>query len=404
MEKKKFVFDLAFNIIASIIPIVVLQLIAYPIIGRAISAENYGVMITLYSMIQLISGTLGTGLNNVRLIKEVEYEEKDKGNFNYILSIDCVIVIVVCFISTWYYQQGFDIVTICCVLIIAILLLLNSYIDVEYRIKLNFKKILFTNIAHSLGYILGLILFTFFKRWEIIFICGQITCLIYNMKNTNILKEHVRKSAKFKELVMDTIYIYISGFCTRAISYADKIMLLPLIGGTSVSVYYTATLLGKVVLLGLNPINSVILSYLNKKNNVKNKVFRMYFISGLVLCTVGYFLCIAISEPILGLLFPQWIDDAMRYIPITTLSLCIITLCNFLTPFTLKFCEMRWQFIINFITMIVYVFLSLILLKICGLIGFCWGISISYFIKLIITLSVYVIGKRESINADSNIK
>lgn len=397
--KKKFVFDLAFNIIATVIPIVVLQLVAYPVVARTIPDESYGLMITVFSTLQLISGTLGTGLNNVRLVKKNDEKESETGDFSVILIIDCLITAIITACAIRYYQNGFEIYGIMLGAVIALLLLITSYIEVEYRIKLNFKKILYANIANSIGYGVGICLFLVLKRWELIFLFGFGFRLIYDCKNTKILKEKPETSPRFKIIAADTAYIYVSGFCSRAISYADKILLLPLLGGASVSIYYTANLLGKVVLLGLNPVNSVILSYLSKKNSVAKKTFRLYLFSGVALCSFGYLACMAISRPILEFLFPQWVDVAMKYVPVTTLSLCIVTLCSFLTPFTLKFCDMHWQLVINATTMVVYITLSLALLNRYDLIGFCWGICISNFIQLIITLFVYLMKKNTSIES-----
>ena len=396
ISKKKVAFDILFNIVATIIPTIILQLVAYPIIGRNISANEYGLMITMFSCIQLFSATLGTGLNNVRLLKENECNDSN-GSFNLILLIDCLAVAIIIFIASYYYQKGIDVISLLLVNSIAILMLINSYIDVEYRINLNFKKVLIENIAYAVGYAVGILVFLVIEKWEIVIFFGQLLCFIYNWKNTNILKESFRKSRGIKGLYKDNVYICISGFCARAISYADKLLLLPLIGGANVSIYYTSTLLGKIVLMGMTPITSVILSYLNKRSRVENKTFRRYFILGVLGCFVGYILCIAVSKPILSVLFPQWVDEAMVYIPVTTLSLCIVTLCNFLTPFTMKFCDMYWQFIIDFVTMIIYICLSLILLKTFGLIGFCWGINISYFVKLIIIMLVYILKKKEQL-------
>lgn len=389
--KKKFTGDILFNIAASFIPIIILQLVAYPVLGRKLPEDTYGFMITMYSVIQLLGGTLGTGLNNVRLIRDKDYKTTGQnGDFNVLLIAYIIIIIFLLFFSTWYYQGEINFLDITLIILIGITLLINSYIEVEYRLNLKFNKILIERLITSLGQIIGLLLFFVVNSWETIFLLGQIACLVYNVIYTPQLKEGLKITRLFKKTFRDSIYIDISGFCTRAISYADKMFLLPLIGGSGVAIYYTATLIGKVILLGLNPINSVILSYISKKDSIDNYTFKLYLFVGGILCILGYIVCILVSEPILTVLFPQWIKESAKYIPITTLSVCILTYCNFITPFTMKFCDMKWQFIINAITLLSYVCFSLLLLKLYGLFGFCWGITISYIVKLIITLVIYI--------------
>lgn len=74
----------------------------------------------------------------------------------------------------------------------------------------------------------------------------------------------------------------ISNVLARAINYADKILLYPLLGGTMVSVYYAATVFSKVVSLAITPINSVALSYLSKINKKTNSLFKWTYIVGIV--------------------------------------------------------------------------------------------------------------------------
>ena len=393
--KKKFGIDLIFNIFATILPLMVLQVVAYPIIARQLSDENYGIMITIFSMLQLVCGTLGTGLNNVRLVKDSVYQNKNiKGDFNFILLISGLLTVIIMIIGTWYYEKTINLFSIILIIITGVCSLVNSYIQVEYRINLTFKKVLLSNIWSAVGYILGLGLFFVINKWELLFCCAQILSLIYNFHNTKILSETIKITELFKATLKDVIYVDISGLCMRAISYADKMLLLPLIGGEMVSIYYTSSLIGKIIVLGFNPVNSVILSYLNKRESVNKKTFKLYLLINICICVIGYFTCLLISRPLLEFLFPQWVEQAMVYVPITTLNLCIITLCNMLIPFTMKYCDMSWQFVIDFITLLFYIVVSLALLNKWSLLGFCFGITISYFIKLTIILFVYLKKKK----------
>ena len=64
--KKKVIGDMVLNIIAVTIPVAILQLVVYPITAKAISAENYGLMLTIYSAWVMVSNSIGNVLNNIR--------------------------------------------------------------------------------------------------------------------------------------------------------------------------------------------------------------------------------------------------------------------------------------------------------------------------------------------------
>ena len=64
-----------YNIIASILPSVVLQLLIYPAYSGFVSQKQYGNMITILSILTVIAISVGNALNNVRLLRQNEYFE-----------------------------------------------------------------------------------------------------------------------------------------------------------------------------------------------------------------------------------------------------------------------------------------------------------------------------------------
>ena len=178
-------------------------------------------------------------------------------------------------------------------------------------------------------------------------------------------------------------------FLSNIMNYADKMILFPILGGTLVSIYYTATILGKIVGMVVTPISSVILSYISKRDNLERKKFNRVLLVGICVCTIGYCICMLISKFILGILFPQWVDQVMEYIPITTIALSLNAMCSIIHPFVLKFCDMKWQIVINGVSSMTYLACSLIFLQISGLTGFCIGTVIGYLSKVMLLIFIY---------------
>ena len=181
----------------------------------------------------------------------------------------------------------------------------------------------------------------------------------------------------------------IATFSNSSMSYADKLVLYPLMGGHVVSIYYTATILGKIVSMVSGPITSVILSYISKWNRDKKSIFSKVLILGGGLAIIGYVITMLISRPVIELLFPQWLDEVMIYIPITTFAIVIQTLNSFLNPFILKFYDIKWQIVINIISVSVYFLGSLILWHFYGMIGFCVGTIVGHAAKTLIMVLLH---------------
>lgn len=70
-------FDVFLNIVATAIPIAVLQLCIYPLIATNVDDEIYGLFLTQISVLTIISGSLGNALNNIRLVKMNNMSRQD---------------------------------------------------------------------------------------------------------------------------------------------------------------------------------------------------------------------------------------------------------------------------------------------------------------------------------------
>ena len=378
------------NIISAAIPVVVLQLIIYPILAQKIDSNAYGLMTTMYSCLMLVPYVLGNVLNNVRLLYHKKYVESHiEGDFNIWQILFLIISLSFICICSLYYYEEVDVIGVLLIVLAAPIVCICAYIEVGLLINLDYKRVLVSNIIMAIGYILGLFFAIISQKWEGIFLLGQLLKGVYLYKNTSLLREKIQKTLLFKTISKDTMLLLSAVFLSNIMNYADKMILFPILGGTLVSIYYTATILGKIVGMVVTPISSVILSYISKRDNLERKKFNRVLLVGICVCTIGYCICMLISKFILGILFPQWVDQVMEYIPITTIALSLNALCSIIHPFVLKFCDMKWQIVINGVSSMTYLACSLIFLQISGLTGFCIGTVIGYLSKVILLIFIY---------------
>ena len=146
----------------------------------------------------------------------------------------------------------------------------HDYITVQYRIELKFNKILINNIFLCLGYVIGLILFSnIIMYWQIVFIVAYGITFIYDMLNTN----YIREPLKVTPLMRDTLHQYFllmaSTLLTTAVTYGDRLLLYPILDGTSVSVFSSAQLIGKMMQMLSTPITTFVLAYLVRKDEMR---------------------------------------------------------------------------------------------------------------------------------------
>ena len=172
-------------------------------------------------------------------------------------------------------------------------------------------------------------------------------------------------------------------------------IIYPLIGPVAVSVYYSATVLGKIISIGVTPISSVFLSYLTniKEVNLIN-FFKILSISSIV-GIVGFFIGISVSEPLLFFLYPDWALESIKLIKVTTASSVIGVMGSIISPIILRYNNVNWQLTLSITEIIIYITFTVVFYKMYGLIGFCLGILFTNIIKVIIMIIVYVMNYNE---------
>lgn len=395
MKKKKFLIDSLLNIISAALPLLVLQLISYPLIARVVGGEEYGLIITLISVITVVSFPLGNVLNNIRLLKDEEYKEaNEEGDFNPLLLGSSFVSILLIIYISFYIDSSLEILDFILLSLITVASLWKEYLIVTFRLVLNYKGILLNNIFMSLGYLIGSGIFLYLGNWQIIYFTGLLFSLIYILRHTSLHKEKFRFSNLFKITASKGLALYIANLLKNVLSYADKLILLPLLGPVTVAIYYSSTILGKIISMMINPVNSVILSYLVKVDNISLKnVIKMFSVSTII-GVFGYILTIWISPYFLGFFYKDWAEESLELVYITTATAIVGVLSTVLQPFNLRFNKISWQIYLSGIHLVVYVALCYYFFQIAGLKGFTFGVLMSTVFKLIMQLSIFLFNYR----------
>lgn len=377
------------SLIASGVPIAVLQLIVYPQLAKILGGDNYGLLLTVYSIWMLAANATGGALNNIKLLRNNCYmDENIEGDYPIILKRWSLWSAVICFIVIGLYCN-FEVLH--CVLgaIVAILIFSSNYFEAGFRIHLNYLYIAINGLILSAGFLLGFFLFKKTGIWELVFITGYGCACVFSALKSGIAFEKKQKTKIYKETLNDSYNLAAANLLGNLTTYADKLVLFPLIGGTLLSIYYAASFLGKITGILVNPINGVILSYISRWDNSQKKFMKTVILLGFSIVLLGYFLTILIGRPVIQLLYPQWVDEVMVYLPVTTVTIMLGVFNSIISPFVLKYCKTQWQVAISLGSSFIYFASALLLWKKLGLMGFCIGTIIGALSRTIIMLLIY---------------
>jgi len=392
LGKKKILFDFFVNILATCIPIFAIQIIILPLINKQTNLIYYGNIITCTSLISTISTPFGIALNNTRLLKNSQYDKNETtGDFNLILIFSSIVNSIFILVTSFLLVKNISLVDVLFIILISILTIFKDYMYVEYRINLNYKSILINNLFMSVGYFVGYLLFLITKVWCLIYFIGYAFSAFHIIKTTKLYKEPIRKTNLYKMTRKMFIVLLLATFFSNSINYIDKLILNPLLGEAFVAIYFASTIFGKIISQIISPINNVILSYINGKDTISKKnilkIFGALFVVGLV----GYIIGVLISNITLNILYPNIKEQALRYVPIATVSVIVSMIYNVLNTFVLKYKKEVWQIYVSLINLILYFILTLIFYYGFGFFGFYVGVLLSNIFRLILIIAIFLL-------------
>lgn len=387
---KKIIFDLFMTFMSSPIPVAVLQLLILPGIANKCGDVIYGNIVSTVSAMSLVSIPFGNPINNVRILYNDRYEENDlQGDFNPIIFVNTILGLVCLLIIFQINKYDVSAFEMFLIFITVFMMILREYTVAIFRVRLFYAGILINNIILTLGYLAGFGLFFLTECWPFIYLIGNAASLLHSVLYENLLSKSYRITRFFKETLRMVGILTAVSFMSNIIVYADRLILYPLIGASALSVYYSATIISKIVSIGIGPISGVMLGYISKMKKFDRKYFHMLIAVSLCVAIFTYFICMLISRPLLYYLYPRWADESLKIVSITTATAVINALAIVMNPVILRFCNGIWQLWLSLAKTITYIICSYLGFYLMGLRGFCYGLMVAGVIMVLMTIGTY---------------
>lgn len=379
------------NALAYALPVFFQQFIVYPLMASKLGAEANGYFLASIALYYFMINITATVLVNVRLLKSKDYETQGiRGDFNVLLLFFAILnTLVIVGGSIFYAGEKITTLDIILTVIFSLLFLFQNYIIVQYRVELRFRNILINNLLICAGYLVGLAaMYYLIPCWQIVFIVPYTITAIYDYTHTDYIKEPVKKTPLFNETAKQYVLLLGSSLLTSVVTYGDRLILYPLMDGTSVSVFTSAQLIGKMLQMIATPVASFLLAYMAKRKAESLSVKWIYMPVLAFACVILYVGCIVISKPLIGFLYPQWAVQSLQYVPMTALNGVLHMLNVMINVFALKLCSSKWQVVKSGIYLVAYMLLSFTLLNWYGLMGFCVGNVLASVFELVFLITV----------------
>ena len=334
----KFIRDFIINAAASALPVVLLQFLIEPLMsshmisvfGKDAGEETFGLMITVVSLFTMLATIFGNSLNNALLIK---HKEIDNGRRDYniiFIAMEVLTIASLMLVLTLVYHV-YDPMILGLIGVVGISSTFFSYCAAQFRMDFKYHLFLFCELGKCAGYGLGFLLFKVTNNWVYVFLIGSILETVLCFIFTRIWKYPYKTSKYFKAITFATLFILGSSLTASLVNYFDKLILYPMMGGDSVSIYNTATIIAKGLSLVTTPLGAVLLGYLVKRKFLTVKQLLIMLIAFTVLIIPFFFGFYYAAKWILPYMYPDYYEEAFKLLVFTTLFAIVniyISMCE----------------------------------------------------------------------------
>ena len=379
-NQKRIVSNTAYTIGGALLMNGVLQILVYPLLNRIMGSDQLGELLYLMGLVAILCPSVGQALNTSRLVVRRDYEVSN-GDYNILLllfgGVGTVVALVVAKAS----------MTTPMVILWTIILLMTTifryYGDVEYRLNLNYQKYFIYYTVLTVGYVAGFGLYLLTKNWFLVFITGEAAAIIYLAVTGTVFRGFSDRSRWFNKAFQRGGFLVFSYLITNLTLNIDRLVLENLIGHLAVTQYYVTSLIGKTLVLLVAPINTIIISYLTRKQERMNrKQFMMFTGIGIGVSFV-FFICAQIGTPIfVKLFYGDLYDSVKEMITVVNLSQILGVLSAYLFIVVLTFTEEKWQLLLQILHLVVIVALVLLFTGSGGIMGFAGAVLIANVIRV----------------------
>ena len=346
-DNKRKIRDLSLSIGATAVLNIVIQFAMYPYLERNLGEERYGVALSVLSLVAILAGTLGTSANYSRMVVSTSLEHSN-GDYTVILLSSSL----VCGLGGIFYLRYLGMTSFLAALLFVILTVLTAlryYSDVGFRMKADFVRYMLFYVMISAGYLLGMLIYRFSGEWMTALIAGEALGILFVILFGTIYRQGAFSPSKnFTAVVKSMGFLVLSTLIENLTLNADRLLLMVLSGGVAVSVYYVASLFGKVIAMLSVPINSIIISYLVKYDGALTKKLWTVAVGAVsALGAIAFGGCVLVSPFFLDILYPDIYPEAAKYVAPAILGQIFYFTSGILLVILLRFRGEKKQFFFN---------------------------------------------------------
>ena len=367
------------------------QVLIMPIISRNTNEKIFSEIILFITFFNIFCIVIGDELSNTRIARNKVYDKKyADGDFFYLLFFLTICLIFLVIIANIFINISWLKIFIFCLIIS--LGVSRYFLMSFYKIDQKFKSILKANIFYLFGSICGLFLFFNYQLLYAPFLVAEILsilfiCLdLFYLNKYSITFERTREFENTKKMFSD---LSITAIIINLISYMDRVIILPILGASSMAIYFSASSTSKILALIANPLSSFLLSKMGTNDNLdKKNILRfaikyflpmiiVFFSASLILCFIA-----------INFLYPQYYFPAINLIYPISLAVSLSLVNILFKPFLILTVKSKLVLYSNIFYALTFMLSIYPMVYFGGLYGFACSVALGRLIQLLCYIKI----------------
>ncbi len=398
---RAFLSDSLLSILGLVFMNIAAQMAVYPFLERVMGESAFGDCLHWISYINIIAVSVGCAANHARMVASINGPTYN-GDYHIILMITSGLISVVCFAMWEFHLIPMTFSELVTYILLFCLTLWRYYADVEYRLSVNYKKCLIYYGVIGIGYFIGLLGYQIFPVWPLPLLIGEVFGVAYVFVFGRILRcGFWQCSASVKKSLSRMITLIPALLLSNLIFNADRLVLSFFASGTAVTLYYTASLLGKTMSLITTPLHGVVIGYLARFKDAVTK--KMIF--GIVGCMVGLSAGASVATVIashifIRILYPDIYPIASKFFVVANLSAVFYFASGIMTVVLLRIASEKYQLVINIVYAAAFLFICIPGTVYGNLTGFSWTFLLVNFLRFVLAcvIGFFAVSQKNLLN------
>lgn len=343
--------DSIFSLAGLVLMNAVAQIVVFPLYARRLGEVGYGDLQYLMAYINVLTVSVGSAANYARMTSPRFERQTNGGDYNLFLLLICLVGLP----FTWLIRQfggvEMDHVTYISYYLLFVFMAFRYYADVAYKITLNYRKCFVYYLVIGIGYGIGAFLVWQTGVWPLGLLLGEAFGVLYAYIDSGLLRSHgIKKSPVWRKTFRVILTLFLAEGVANLIFNVDRLLLKFMLGASAVTVYYLATLVGKVISVITGPLNGVLIGYLARYDGkLTRRAMHCLMLGSVAVIAVFTLLSAVGGYLVLWILYPGELEAVRPYLLAGSLAQVIYFTTGILMVVLIRFAKKTYQVYINLV-------------------------------------------------------